>query len=156
MCESIILFPLWDGQNDESLWHSSWHRTTAPDGLAAHFVWNWMGAPVLQPVIVSPPSHDHMESEETVSISAVGAAAYICCTITFILLVCLLFFLGLTPTQRWHISYVFLSLMSNVFVISRLDDIETLKFLLLIPIVPYQLWLVYTRILKIWSYRSKI
>ena len=40
------------------------------------------------------------EEEMAVSISAVGAVAYICCTLTFILLVCLLFFLGLTPTQR--------------------------------------------------------
>ena len=40
------------------------------------------------------------EEEMAVSISAVGAVAYICCTVTFILLVCLLFFLGLTPTQR--------------------------------------------------------
>ena len=40
------------------------------------------------------------EEEMAVSISAVGAVAYICCTVTFLLLVCLLFFLGLTPTQR--------------------------------------------------------
>ena len=40
------------------------------------------------------------EEEMAVSISAVGAVAYVCCTVTFILLVCLLFFLGLTPTQR--------------------------------------------------------
>ena len=42
-----------------------------------------------------------MDVEEAVSISAVGAVAYVCCTITFVLLVCLLFFLGLTPTQRY-------------------------------------------------------
>ena len=40
------------------------------------------------------------EDEMSVSISAVGAVAYVCCTVTFVLLVCLLFFLGLTPTQR--------------------------------------------------------
>ena len=43
---------------------------------------------------------ENSEEEMAVSISAVGAAAYVCCTVTFILLVCLLFFLGLTPTQR--------------------------------------------------------
>ena len=41
------------------------------------------------------------EEDLAVSISAVGAVAYICCTVTFVLLVCLLFFLGLTPTQRY-------------------------------------------------------
>ena len=45
-------------------------------------------------------STDPAEEAMAVSISAVGAIAYICCTVTFILLVCLLFFLGLTPTQR--------------------------------------------------------
>ena len=43
---------------------------------------------------------DRTEEEMSVSISAVGAVAYVCCTVTFVLLVCLLFFLGLTPTQR--------------------------------------------------------
>ncbi len=43
---------------------------------------------------------DNSEEEMAVSISAVGAVAYVCCTVTVILLVCLLFFLGLTPTQR--------------------------------------------------------
>ena len=57
---------------------------------------------------------DNSEEEMAVSISAVGAVAYVCCTVTFILLVCLLFFLGLTPTQRsaeniWGISYPSLS-----------------------------------------------
>ena len=44
---------------------------------------------------------DRTEEEMSVSISAVGAVAYVCCTVTFVLLVCLLFFLGLTPTQRY-------------------------------------------------------
>ena len=44
---------------------------------------------------------ENSEEEMAVSISAVGLVAYVCCTVTFILLVCLLFFLGLTPTQRW-------------------------------------------------------
>ena len=43
---------------------------------------------------------ENSEEEMAVSISAVGLVAYVCCTVTFILLVCLLFFLGLTPTQR--------------------------------------------------------
>ena len=45
------------------------------------------------------------EEDLAVSISAVGAVAYICCTVTFVLLVCLLFFLGLTPTQRYATQY---------------------------------------------------
>ena len=43
---------------------------------------------------------ENSEEEMAVSISAVGAVAYVCCNVSFILLVCLLFFLGLTPTQR--------------------------------------------------------
>ena len=54
-------------------------------------------------VIIKGPALTIMENSEeemAVSISAVGLVAYVCCTVTFILLVCLLFFLGLTPTQR--------------------------------------------------------
>ena len=41
-----------------------------------------------------------MESEATVSVSIIGIAVYIAWGITFLSLICLLFFLGLTPSQR--------------------------------------------------------
>ena len=41
-----------------------------------------------------------MESEASVSVSLIGITVYISWAVLFLLLIALLFFLGLTPSQR--------------------------------------------------------
>ena len=54
-----------------------------------------------------------MESEETVSVSIIGITVYISWLLLFILLICILFFLGLTPCQRWFLTDNLLNVFSN-------------------------------------------